>query len=428
MRLNILTSKDKGIRSNCGVYVLEELLKKGGIKTFLESCFPQRASQAFYSDADLLLGMAYSMFCGAQYLEDVNEVKRELDCEYLTIPSSDTIQYRLKQLSVADVEIKNPNSHIVHRFNYNDALNRILIGLGARLNPQWRSRPVDVCYDNTIIPTGRDSQYTYKKVWGYQPGVGVVDNQVVYVEGRNGNSNSPFKMEQTLERMFTLLEQSGLQASTLRIDAAAFSRHVFEWLEQRPRLKYYLGARDQGTDIVQDAQWETFQWDNLTIQATSIEYRGPGMHPVANHPSRLVIYRHKRMDGQGDLFQGQYHYRYILTNDWEMTAQQVAEFYNMRAASERVFEYMKYDFNWLNMPFGEMSTNTTYLLLTSMCHQIYRWLLRKLKSFKGIDPTIRLKKFNLYFIRVAGKWIQNSRKKYLKLYTERTYQNLFSSA
>jgi len=425
MRLNILTSKDKGIRSNCGVYVLEELIRKSGLKAFLKASFPQRAPQARYCDADLLLGLTYANLCGADYLEDINEVKLELECEYLRIPSSDTIEYRMKQLSVADIEIKNQNSQVNHRFNINTDLNRTLINLGARLNPEWRDTLVDICYDNTIITTGRDSEFTYKKVYGYQPGVGTINNQVVYVEGRNGNSNSPYKMEDTLERMFDLLEQADVSVGTLRIDAAAFSQHIFRWLEQRPQVKYYISSRDQGIDILQDAKWETFQWGELTVQATSIPYSAPRLE---NHNCRLVVYRQKRTDRQSDLFHGEYVYRYILTNDWKKTAQQVAEFYNMRAASERVFEYLKYDFNWLNMPFAQMSFNTTYLLFTAMSHLIYKWLLRRINSFKGIDPTIRPKKFNLYFIKLAGKWIQTGRKKYLKLFTDRSYQSLLSSA
>lgn len=425
MRLNILTCKDKAIRSNCGVYVLEELINKSGLKSFLEGLFPQRAPQACYSDADLLLGLTYSALCGGEYLEDINEVKRELDCEYMKIPSSDTLEYRIRQLSVPNVELKNSSSCVVHQFNYNTALNKILVNLGVRLNPQWKDAPVDLCYDNTIIPTRKDSMPTYKKVCGYQPGVGTINNQAVYIEGRNGNSNSPYKMEETLERMLELLESAGIQVGTLRIDAAAFSQHVFKWLEQRPWIKYYISARDQGTQILKDAQWETFNWDDVTVQATSIEYSPPRMD---HQNCRLIVYRQKRTDGQSDLFRGRYNYRYILTNDREMTARQVSEFYNMRAASERVFEYLKYDFNWLNMPFGQMNINTTYLLLTAMSHQIYQWLLSKIGSFKGIDPKIRPKKFNLFFIRVPGNWIQTGRKKYLKLYTKRCYQSLLSSA
>jgi hypothetical protein len=407
--------------------VVEELIRNKGLKSFLLNCFPSRANQAHYNDADLVLGLTYGILCGAEYLEDLNEVKRELDCEYVKIPSSDTIGYRIGQLSVEDEQPKNPRSEVVHQFNCNTFLNETLARLGAWLNPEWKRSPVTVDYDNTIIPTGKDSEATYKKVCGYQPGVGIIDNQPVYVEGRNGNSTSSFKMEETLQRMVHQLEGAGIRVGALRIDAAAFSQNVFKWLYKRPDLKYYLGARKQNIDILRDAKWDTFTWGEVKVQATSIEYPGPGMNELPDHGCRLVVYRQKKKGGQQDLFWGAYQYRFILTNDWQMTARQVVEYYNQRGAAERVFEYLKYDFNWLNMPFGQMNTNTAYLLITAMSYQIYQWVLKKIRYFQGVASTIRPKKFNLYFINVTGKWIRTGRTKYLKLYSSRPYQELFQS-
>ena len=51
--------------------------------------------------------------------------------------------------------------------------------------------------------------------------------------------------------------------------------------------------------------------------------------------NRLVTQRLKRMDGVQDLWEGEYTYRCILTNDYESSVREIVEFYNLRGGKER---------------------------------------------------------------------------------------------
>ena len=51
---------------------------------------------------------------------------------------------------------------------------------------------------------------------------------------------------------------------------------------------------------------------------------------------RLVIQRQKRIDGVQDLWEGEYTYRCILTNDYESSVREIVEFYNLRGGKERI--------------------------------------------------------------------------------------------
>ena len=53
------------------------------------------------------------------------------------------------------------------------------------------------------------------------PGVGIIGNKVVYVENSNGNSSAQVLQHQTLERMFSLLEQEGQKVDVFRADGAS---------------------------------------------------------------------------------------------------------------------------------------------------------------------------------------------------------------
>jgi len=87
----------------------------------------------------------------------------------------------------------------VQEFNINRKLNDQMIKslLQTRqLNCEIR---YDLDYDNVVLPNEKyDSERTYKKTTGYQPGVATIRNIPVYIEGRSGNSPAKYKQDETL--------------------------------------------------------------------------------------------------------------------------------------------------------------------------------------------------------------------------------------
>ena len=55
---------------------------------------------------------------------------------------------------------------------------------------------------------------------------------------------------------------------------------------------------------------------------------------------RLVIQRQRRTNGDLDLWEGEYTYRCILTNDYDSSTRDIVEFYNKRSGKERIFDDM----------------------------------------------------------------------------------------
>ena len=78
---------------------------------------------------------------------------------------------------------------------------------------------------------------------------------------------------------------------------------------------------------------------------------------------RLVIQRQKRMDGELDLWEGEYTYNCILTNDHKSSEREIVEFYNLRGGKERIFDDMNNGFGWNRLPKSFMGENTVFLLL-----------------------------------------------------------------
>ena len=116
---------------------------------------------------------------------------------------------------------------------------------------------------------------------------------------------------------------------------------------------------------------------------------------------RLVIQRQKRFDGVLDLWEGEYTYRCILTNDYESSVREIVEFYNLRGGKERIFDDMNNGLGWNRLPKSFMGENTVFLLLTALIRNFYRFIMERLDMTKfGLKVTSRIKAFVFKFISV----------------------------
>lgn len=144
---------------------------------------------------------------------------------------------------------------------------------------------------------------------------------------------------------------------------------------------------------------------------------------------RLIIQRQKRIDGDLDLWEGEYTYRCIITNDYESSPLKIIEFYNQRGSKERIFDDLNNGFGWDHLPKSFMAENNVFLILTAIIHNFYKLLMQDkgIKAF-GLKSTSRIKAFVFRFVSVPAKWIKTSRQYVLNIYTCQTeYASIFKS-
>ena len=123
------------------------------------------------------------------------------------------------------------------------------------------------------------------------------------------------------------------------------------------------------------------------------------------------------MDGVQDLWEGEYTYRCILTNDYASSVREIVEFYNIRGGKERVFDDMNNGFGWDRLPKSFMAENTVFLLLTALIRNFHKAIIQRLDERFGLNATSRIKAFVFRFISVPAKWIRTSRRHVLNIYT-----------
>ena len=95
-------------------------------------------------------------------------------------------------------------------FNPAEKLNGLLLNALLETGQLAEAGEYDLDFDHQFIETEKyDSKPTYKKFKGYGPGVAVVNDLIVGIENRDGNTNVRFRQRETLERIFVRLESRG---------------------------------------------------------------------------------------------------------------------------------------------------------------------------------------------------------------------------
>jgi hypothetical protein len=408
-------------------FVISEL-DKHAIGKIISSHLPLLCEQSKYSWRDILYSYWSVFLSGGDCAEDLGDNFRSSlnQLPHLKVPSPDRVLARIKELAPEPTVFFTRRSKTTHQFAINDTLNELNLAICKKLLGESLNQAT-VDYDNTLCFTKKkDATRTFKFEDGYQPGVALIGSMVVYVENRDGKSTAHVGQAETLKRMFLQLQKQGIMVKHFRADSATYGLEMIDTIDEFAEL-FYVRARMSRT--IEQAITQISRWEQVPDVKEEM-YRGetsfiPFQRALrgtlkANELKtyRLVVTKEKRRDGQLNFFTGEaYIYRAIVTNDQELTADQVVHFYNQRGKAENEFDVLKNDFGWNKLPFSFLAQNNAYLLITAMCRNIYHYLINYFsKSIKGLKPNHRLKKFIFRFICIPAKWIKHAGQWHLRLF------------
>jgi hypothetical protein len=410
-----------------GLHLIHKQLSSKKFAQFIDQQLGQRVKTVGYNYSELLLTRFYTTLCGGSATEDVNYI-REHTLEQLKgfrVPSADTILRGDCELA-SDCELITTDSGKENKVNINSKMNDFMISCAKFFNilPQE-----DLIYDfdHEFIPTEKyDATYSYKKEKGYFPAVVSIADLPLYIEGRNGNCNVKTAQLDTHKRALEALHQQELYPTYARMDAGSYIQEVTDFFHSKQILFFIRANQSQ---CLLEAASKSEQWQQCTIgyqdmHTTTIAYQ------FGNAAHRIVAYRVPNKTGQVNTFTGDaYKYMFIITNDWQMSDQQVIEFYNKRGASEKVFDIQNNDFNWTCMPHSFLEENTVYLIIMAIAHIIYKWLIKSFsKCVEGLKPNARLKQFIFRFVNIVAKITRSGRQQIIALATKNQSLLKFANA
>ena len=388
-----------------------------------------RCTSYGYQYSEIAGSLSSVYFCGGDCVEDVtSHLMPHLSLHpTLRTCSSDTILRGISELATVNTTYTSDTGKS-YDFNTATKLNSLLVKVLKNTGQLMAGESYDLDFDHQFIETEKyDAKMTYKKFTGYSPGVAIIGDLIVGIENRDGNANVRFHQQDTLERIYSNLESENIHIKRSRMDCGSCSREIVETVEKHSEL-FYIRANRCGS--LYDSLLALRGWQREEINGIEYELNSIITEKWEGKAYRLVIQRERRMDGEQDLWEGEYTYRCILTNDYTSTNREIVEFYNLRGGKERIFDDMNNGFGWARLPKSFMAENTVFLLLTAIIHNFYKFLMGRLdtKAF-GLKKTSRIKAFVFKFISVPAKWIRTARHYELNIYTDnQSYLNLFALA
>ncbi len=422
-----------------GIYfVIREFLLK--MSPIIDGYLGLRSKWIGYQYSEISLAMLCNFCCGGDRTEDIYRVHDMIEQKPgLRICSPDTVLRAMTELSVEDL-VYTADSGKQYRFNTAERLNGLLVYAAVMSGMLHPGEQYDFDFDHEFLASETwDALPTYKGHDGYSPACAVLTSLkenldvIAGIENRDGNATVKFHQEDTLTRILLNIIEQGIRIRYARVDCGSYSKEVVRLLlEHSERIFVRAGMTKALRGKLQsaDTQWREVEVNCQQIEVTSLPF--DGLDGEING-CRLVVQRqHKGVGAQLDCFEeggdDVYVYRAILTNEWDMSEEEVIRFYNQRGAKEKVFDQMDNDFGWHYLPKGLLRENTVFLLLTAMLRNFYRLLLMNnaLRAF-GIWCTTRMKAFTTKVVTVVARWTKGGRRDILTLYTSnKAYEKLYA--
>lgn len=410
-----------------GNVIIQNKLRKHAVPQLIDNYLGIRSPQAYYSYSDFINALLFTILSNGSCVEDAHKHLKPQMPDFLDgkAPSSDSILKFMQHFATKD-EYHQSQQGISYRFNSNLPLNRLNAKLLKHLNlvRQDAKAPNTLDYDHKpVYHDKKDKKPIYNGGWGYHPGVMFLNNYPVFIENRDGNANPSFQQNTALEKCIRLLSEEGLPFKYFRADAASYQVDVMKLVEEAGAF-FYIRA-DQSEALRQKIAglqgWKKINANGNEFEVNETTWQLTNDSAKTNY--RVIVSRIPKHEKQGDLITGKgYVYRSIITNDYETPASEIVTFYNQRGSTEQRFSEQN-EFGWANLPFSSLNENTVFLILTSLCYNLFCFLKGHLaRKLKFVDYRCRLKRFIFEFVTVPAKWIKRGRRWILKLFTDKDYR------
>jgi hypothetical protein len=398
-----------------------------------------------YWESDHVLNIAYNILTGGTCLEDIERLRNDeiymngLDAE--RIPDPTTAGDFLRRFDETWI------------FALQETINETRTKVWRLQDDSFREEAI-IDIDGTIAGTtgeckeGMDLSYT--GIWGYAPLLVTLanTNEVLYLANRPGNRPSSAGAAEWMDHAIDLTTPV-FKKVWLRGDTDFSLTHNFDRWDEKVGFVFGYDVKQnlvEMADGLPESKWKPLQrpasyeikteerrrpenvkeqvikrkeFKNIRLdseQVAEFDYR-----PVhCNKTYRMVVVRKNLTIEKGDIrLFDDVRYFFYITNDREMTSQEVVLFANDRCNQENVIGQLKSGVNALRMPSDGLISNWAYMVIAALAWNLKAWygLVTVVPAARRDILRMEFKRFLVSFIQIPCQIVATGRRLVYRILT-----------
>lgn len=390
-----------------GVGTMLKLARDIGLTARLDEALDVLRRPHPYTDADHVMNIALNILCGGHVLDDI-EIRRN-DVVFLdalgarSIPDPTTAGDYCRRFDAAAI------------LRLMLIVNESRVQMWRRQGTEFLSETARIDADGSLVATDGECKQgmdvTYKGVWGYHPLVVSLANtqEPLWILNRSGNRPSQENAAHLLTESVALVRRAGFEDVLLRGDTDfSQTEHLDGWDADDVRFVFGYDARKglvKRADGTDESEYSRFEREADRIVAAKRRAKQPRVKEqivrergyknlVLSHEDiaefdyqptkatkayRMIALRKTIDEERGQLCLDTHtRYFFYITNDREMTAEQVIREANDRCNQERLIEQLKSGVRALHAPLNTLNANWAYMAIASLAWTLKAWFALRL--------------------------------------------------